>query len=93
MIPELHRIYPVFVCCKLDPIISAVEQDPNIKVFLSTQVDSISGQIGNFQVKLKEKDKDIAVNVAGILLAGGIEPFDPSVYENYAYFHPNVLTS
>ena len=93
MIPELHRIYPVCVCCKLDPRISAVEQDPNIKVFLSTQVDSISGQIGNFQVKLKEKDKDITVNVAGILLAGGIEPFDPSVYENYAYFHPNVLTS
>ncbi len=93
MIPELHRIYPVCACCKLDPRIFAVEQDPNIKVFLNTQVDSISGQIGNFQVRLNSAGKDTTVTVAGIILAGGVEPFDPSVYENYAYSHPNVLTS
>ncbi|RLB07760.1 MAG: hypothetical protein DRG27_06235 [Deltaproteobacteria bacterium] len=92
-IPELHRIYPVCACCKVDPRIFAVEQDPNIKVFLNTQVDSVSGQIGNFQVKLNSEGKETTVNVAGILLAAGIEPFDPSIYENYAYSHPNVLTS
>jgi len=93
MIPNLHRIYPTCACCKIDPRSILLEQDPNVKVFLNTYIDSISGKAGNFDVKLKTPEGDVNLNVAGILLAGGIDIFDPSIYENYFYSHPNVLTS
>ncbi len=93
MINELHRIYPVCACCKFDPRIFSLEQDPNVKVFLNTQVKEISGEKGNFHVTLNSSEGESSINVAAIVLAGGIEPFDPSTYENYAYSHPDVLTS
>ncbi|HDI78434.1 MAG TPA: CoB--CoM heterodisulfide reductase iron-sulfur subunit A family protein, partial [Desulfobacteraceae bacterium] len=93
MIPDLHRIYPVCSCCKLDPMVYACQQDPNIKVLLKTKVESVSGSIGNFRVSLDSPGERISIDVAGIVLASGIELFDPSGYENYAYFHPNVITS
>ncbi len=93
MIPDLHRIYPVCACCKLDPRIYTCQQDPNIRVLLKTRVASITGSIGNFQVSLDSEGKRSSIDVAGIVLATGIEPFDPSGYENYSYAHPNVITS
>jgi len=70
-----------------------LQQDPNIKVLLKTKVESVSGSIGNFRVSLDSPGERISIDVAGIVLASGIELFDPSGYENYAYFHPNVITS
>ncbi len=93
MIPDLHRIYPICSCCKLDPKVYACQQDPNIKVFLNTEIKSVDGKIGNFKISLKTPQGNSDINVAGIVLASGFEPFDPSAYENYAYSHPNVITS
>ncbi len=92
-IPDLHRIYPICSCCKLNTKVFSCKQDPNIKVMLNTEVESIEGEFGKFEVTLKEDGNFSKINVAGIVISGGFEPFDPSVYENYAYSHPNVLTS
>ena len=93
MVPDLHRIYPVCACCKLDPMIYICQQDPNIKVLLNTAVESITGSIGNFHVSLNSEGERISIDVAGVVLAAGLELFDPSGYENYSYAHPNVITS
>lgn len=94
MIPNLHRIYPLCACCKLDPRVSACEQDPNINVMLDTTVLDISGDTGNFSVTIKTANDEKTVNTGAIILAAGIEPFDPTKYDTYSYGSlPNVLTS
>ncbi len=94
MMPSLHRIYPLCSCCKLDPRIAACEQNPNIAVMLDTQVQDISGELGQFNVTLRTGNKEKDVKVGAVILAAGIETFDPSKYEDYAYGRfPNVITS
>lgn len=92
--PSLHRIYPLCACCKLDPRISACEEDPNINVMLGTTVTDISGEEGNFVVDLEEKGERKSVQAGAVILAGGLETFEPTKYETYSYGRfPNVVTS
>jgi heterodisulfide reductase subunit A len=94
MIPGLHRLYPLCACCKLDPRIAACQQDPNINVMLNTTVASITGSLGQFTVSLKTEGSPDSLTVGAILLAAGIEAFDPTAYEAYSYGQfPNVITS
>jgi heterodisulfide reductase subunit A len=94
MIPNLHRIYPLCSCCKLDPRISACEQDPNINIMLNTSVLDISGTTGNFSISLKTGDETKSLKCGAVVLAAGIEAFDPAVFDTYAYGNfPNVITS
>jgi heterodisulfide reductase subunit A len=94
MIPDLHRIYPLCSCCKLDPRIAACEQDPNINIMLNTTVLDVSGDIGNFIISIKTGDGEKSLKCGAVVLAGGIETFDPTVFDTYAYGNlPNVITS
>ena len=94
MIPNLHRIYPLCACCKLDPRISACQQDPNINVMLDTTVLDVSGEMGDFKVTVKTANVEEDINAGAIILAAGIETFDPTKYDTYSYGTlPNVLTS
>lgn len=94
MMPSLHRIYPLCACCKLEPRVAACEQDPNIQVLLNTTVTSITGEAGRFQVMVKQGTEDTALEVGAVLIAAGMETFDPSGVDSYAYGrHANVLTS
>ncbi|MGM0426376.1 MAG: FAD-dependent oxidoreductase [Thermodesulfobacteriota bacterium] len=94
MIPDLHRLYPLCACCKLDPRVAACVQDPNIHVMLNTRVLDVSGQMGDFRISLESDQGKKNVDVGAVVLAAGIETFDPSQYETYEYGHlPNVVTS
>jgi len=94
MVPHLHRIFPLCSCCKVDTRIASCEQDPNIRVMLNTTVKSVAGKAGDFQVVLESGGKDVNVGAGAIILAAGLEPFDPSGFDTYAYGHlPNVITS
>ncbi|MBW1732077.1 MAG: CoB--CoM heterodisulfide reductase iron-sulfur subunit A family protein [Deltaproteobacteria bacterium] len=94
MIPNLHRIYPLCACCKLDPRIASCQQDPNIQIFLNSTIQGISGAKGKFQVDIKEGGEHRTLEVGAIVLAAGIETFDPSQYQTYSYGnYPNVVTS
>ena len=66
MIANLHRIYPLCSCCKLDPRIAACEQDPNINIMLNTSVLDISGGTGNFIVTLKTGDEKKSLNSGAV---------------------------
>lgn len=94
MIPSLHRIYPICACCRLDPRIAACRQDPNIRIHLNTSIRDISGETGKFKAVLDSDGRQETVDAGAILLAAGIETFEPSRYDTYAYGRlPNVITS
>jgi heterodisulfide reductase subunit A2 len=94
MLPSLHRIYPLCTCCKLDPRIAACDQDPNIEVLLDTQLIELSGEIGAFKATLETGGEKKQVAVGAIILAAGIEAFDPTGQETYPYgLNPDVVTS
>jgi len=94
MIPDLHRIYPLCACCKLDPRIAACEQNPNINVLLDTRVDDISGKIGNFRIALTTGEEKKELQAGAVIFAAGIETFQPANLDYYAYGSaPNVVTS
>lgn len=94
MMPSLHRIYPLCACCKLDPRIAACEQDPNIEVMLDSHVANISGEKGSFKVAVKTAGGEKTLDAGAVILAAGIETFDPSKFDTYSYGrYPNVLTS
>ena len=94
MLPNLHRFYPLCSCCKLDPRIAACDQDPNIDVLLDTRLIEFSGKLGNFKATLQTGDEKKQLDVGAIILAVGIETFDPTGQETYPYgLNPNVVTS
>jgi len=94
MVPNLHRLYPLCACCKLNPRIAACEQDPNIQVVLNARVIDVTGTAGDFKVALETDEGKKEVAAGAIVLAAGVEAFDPTRYETYDYGHlPNVLTS
>jgi len=68
MIPNLHRIYPLCACCKVDPRIAACEQDPNIGVMLNTKVSGLAGDFGNFSVTLETESEKKELRVGAVVL-------------------------
>ena len=93
-IPLLHRLYPICSCCKVAGQVAACLQNPAITVWTETEVKSLAGQAGNFQVTLENQDGVHEIEVGAVILALGMEPFDPSVYNTYAYAkNQNVITS
>ena len=94
MLPSLHRIYPLCACCKLDPRIAACDQDPNIEVLVDTQLVALSGKMGEFKATLESGGEKREVEAGAVILATGIETFDPAGQVTYPYgLNPNVVTS
>ena len=94
MIPHLHRLFPLCSCCKLDLRAASCEQDPNVRILLNTTVKDISGKAGDFRILLEEGGKEEKLDVGAVILAAGLDPFDPARFDTYAYGRlPNVVTS
>ncbi len=94
MVPRLHRIYPLCACCKVDPRIAACQDDPNINVMVHARITDFSGELGAFRVAVDTKGGKQELQVGAVVLAAGIETFDPSEHATYAYGNlPNVVTS
>ena len=94
MLSNLYRFYPLCACCKLDPRIAACEQDPNIDILLDTQLVELSGKLGHFKATLETGGEKKQVAVGAVILAVGIEAFDPTGQDTYPYgLNPNVVTS
>jgi heterodisulfide reductase subunit A-like polyferredoxin len=56
--------------------IGEVEQNENIEVFLDSEVDEVSGFVGNFKTKLKGRPDEISHGV--ILISTGAEEYQPT---------------
>ena len=79
----------------LADLVLQVEQHPNIDLLLNSELNEVSGYIGNFEATIKngtEKNKEI--EFGNIVVATGLKSFDPSIISNYGYGKlPDVVTS
>jgi heterodisulfide reductase subunit A-like polyferredoxin len=66
----------------------------NIDVFTDAEVVSVTGEPGNFQVKIKQTDVEQELNLGAIILTPGASLFNPRQLERYGFgVSPNVVTS
>ncbi|NQU85007.1 MAG: CoB--CoM heterodisulfide reductase iron-sulfur subunit A family protein, partial [Mariniphaga sp.] len=79
----------------INPKIEHVFNHPNIKIFLNTQLEEISGYIGNFETKIETNEGLILeLKFGNIILAIGLGTFNPSKIQNYKYgIISDVVTS
>ena len=74
--------------------VQAVEREDNITVYLSSQVDAIEGQPGNFSVTIGEDGTGRTITVGAVVLATGWKPYDATEFESYGFGrYANVITS
>ena len=75
--------------------ISRVTKHPGITVMLNSEVESISGYIGNFKASIKSGDGALAdIEMGSIVVCTGFKEFDASKVGEYGYGKlPNVVTS
>lgn len=58
---QLDKVFPTLDCsaCILMPKMFSVEQHPNIKLLAYSEVISVKGFVGNYEVKVKQKERFI----------------------------------
>lgn len=76
----------------LSELIREVEEDDNITIHLSTTIASISGQPGEFTVRLNGAGST-ALRIGSIVLATGGKPYDASKLTHLGIASENVITS
>ncbi len=75
----------------LGPFIEEVQSNPNVEVFLNTEVEEVSGSGGNFSVKLSNGK---TLKVGAIVVATGFTHFDPKRKGELGFgIYPDVITN
>jgi heterodisulfide reductase subunit A len=94
---QIDLTYPyMFGASKLiKPLISSVENHPNITVLKNTVIKEIFGYVGNFETTVRDSDEqEKKLEFGNIIVATGLKPFNPEVIESYKYNKiPDVITS
>ncbi len=63
---------------RVAPLIESVTANDNVTVHLSSEVSSVGGYIGNFEVSIRPKQGDVIEDEVGaIVVAAGAVPFKP----------------
>jgi len=62
-----------------------LQANKNIHTFLSTNIEKISGEPGNFSVQLSKEEEQVSVRVGAIVLATGWKPYDPNKLTHFSY--------
>ena len=67
--------------------IQSIHKNENIKVFTDSEVESILGFFGNFEVKIKKKTEEepIEFKIGAIVVATGATIFNPETLSQYGY--------
>ncbi|MFQ5851167.1 MAG: FAD-dependent oxidoreductase [Candidatus Binatia bacterium] len=97
---KLHRHFPGHPPYRdledtgIDTKIREVEDHRNISIYVSAQIEKISGQPGNFEVMLRQNGNVQTARVGAIVLATGWKPYDAAQFENHGFGkYQNVITS
>jgi quinone-modifying oxidoreductase subunit QmoB len=78
----------------IDDTIAAVEATDKIKVLLNATIESVEGQPGQFDFKVKSGEKVMEFRAGAIVQATGWKPYDASKLDYLAYGKsPNVVTN
>ncbi len=90
---KLYRTYPLCFCCRIPVLFTTVEWHSQITIHYSTQILEISGEAGNFEVRVLKKEGASILSVAAIILATGLESIDARLLPMYHYGdQPNIIT-
>ncbi len=91
---DLYRTYPFCFCCRIPPLLEETKACPNISIYYDAQVVDIDGEVGNFRIRIADKQGQVAFIVRAVVLAMGLEPnMDPAVLSLYHYGEcSNVVT-
>ncbi len=93
---DVDLIFPYFNSAqqKIQPLIDLVQQHQHIQVFYKTQIDNITGYIGNFETLVNVNSDEQTLEFGNVIVAVGLKTWDPSPIENYGYGRlPDVITS
>jgi len=78
----------------IKPKIDRIENNPDIDVFLNTQIEDLTGYVGNFQTKISKDGAEKELKFGSIIVATGLKAFKPDTIKGYDYTNfPNVITS
>jgi heterodisulfide reductase subunit A len=77
------------------PMISRVKSNPDIEIFLETEIKEIFGYVGNFETTVtNELRQKTRLKFGHVIIATGLKPWDPSSIDFYGYGRlPDVITS
>ncbi|MCK5559021.1 MAG: CoB--CoM heterodisulfide reductase iron-sulfur subunit A family protein, partial [Thermoplasmata archaeon] len=100
---KLNTTYPTSNCgicclhncknCKLTPKIEEFYSNSNIEVLTNSEVTNIDGYIGNYHVKIRNKNDDYKnIHVGTIIITTGSKTFDPNKIPEYGYEYEDVVT-
>lgn len=73
--------------------VKEVEENANISVYTSSTIDAISGQPGEFMVKVNQNGNVTEVRVGAVVMATGAKPYDASKLTHLGIEHDNVIAS
>ncbi|MDH5715260.1 MAG: CoB--CoM heterodisulfide reductase iron-sulfur subunit A family protein [Candidatus Aminicenantes bacterium] len=90
---HLYKLYPSDVMAEevLKPWRDKVIDNPLIDLYLESEVISVKGYIGNYNVVIKSPEKEIPLKTGVIILAAGARLWEPPE-GLYGYNKKNVIT-
>ncbi|MFH1530620.1 MAG: hydrogenase iron-sulfur subunit [Pseudomonadota bacterium] len=74
-------------------LIGALEADELVTIYLGAKTAEISGQPGQFTVRIESSGKQEEIKVGAIVQATGSKPYDLAKIEKYGVGLPNVITA
>ncbi|UCG69643.1 MAG: CoB--CoM heterodisulfide reductase iron-sulfur subunit A family protein [Thermoplasmata archaeon] len=100
---ELSMTFPTHNCgicciqscknCVLTPKLEDIKQHEKIEILLSSEVEEITGGLGNRYIKIKTPDGIREIDVGIIVIATGSKIFDPSQLSEYGYENDDVIST
>lgn len=85
------RIYKLFPGDDISELAQEVNAHPAVEVYLESSIESISGEPGNFNVKLDSKKASV-LNVGSVVTATGWKPYDTEKLKPLGYGSERVKT-
>jgi len=102
-VADLNRTFPTLESAPdlAESLVARVEEHPNITVLLNSQVSSVDGYVGNFEVAVRGDENqdgggsaDRSIEAGAVIIATGYDVFDPDRKPEFGYSdYPNVITS
>ena len=94
---KLSKTFPVMEDAKaiVDKKIALLENHPNVKIMTNSELVSVSGYIGNFNIEVQSigSTNSVELQIGTIVLATGYSLFDAHEKPELAYGqYPNILT-
>jgi heterodisulfide reductase subunit A len=73
------------------PVLDEISKNDKVDLLLESEVEEISGSMGDYHVKIKTKDESKELDVGGIVIATGSNLFDSKRIPEYLYEDDDVI--